>query len=47
MLEVNKRIQQAKEELTEWGIEIIVKEVLSVDEKNTTKIYRGTCRTRH
>ena len=33
MLEVNKGIQQAKEELTEWGIEIIVKEVLSVDEK--------------
>ena len=33
MLEVNKGIQQAKEELAEWGIEIIVKEVFSVDEK--------------
>lgn len=33
MLEVTKGIQQAKEELVEWGIEIIIKEVHSVDEK--------------
>lgn len=37
MLEVNRGIQQAKEELQDWGVEIFLRESLTVDEKEQVR----------
>lgn len=37
MLEVNRGIQQAKEELQDWGVEILLRESLIVDEKEQVR----------
>ena len=37
MLEINRGIQQAREELKDWGVEILLKEGLSVDEEEQAR----------
>lgn len=38
MLEINRGIQQAREELKDWGVEILLKEGLSVDEEEQARV---------